>query len=126
MLIELREQFERFVNILLVFGFNGAKYDLNFIMSWLTPLHANEKEFELSVNKISNQFVFFKFGNIHYLYNMKFLGATSYDVFLEAYKTRETKNFFPFSVICYCRKTQASVTSHIWLFSRRFCNDNPQ
>ena len=97
MLIELREQFERFVNILLVFGFNGAKYDLNFIMSWLTPLHANEKEFELSVNIISNQFVFFfKFGNIQYLYNMKFPGATSYDVFLEAYKTKETKNSSPF------------------------------
>ena len=48
-------------------------------------------------NKKANQFVFFfKFGDIELLDIMNFLGgATSLDSFLKAYKTKETKGFFP-------------------------------
>ena len=47
--------------------------------------------------KKANQFVSFKFGDNQLLDIMKFLGgATSVDSFLEAYKTSETKGFFPY------------------------------
>ena len=52
---------------------------------------------EPTVRKKANQFVSFKFGDIQLLDIMKFLeGATSLDCFLEAYKTKETKGFFPY------------------------------
>ena len=48
------------------------------------------------VIKKANHFVSFKFGDIQLLDVMKFLGgATSLDTFLKAYKTKETKIFFP-------------------------------
>ena len=93
-LIELQEHFERYVNTLPLFCFNSSKYDLNLIKAYL--ILVNEKEIEPTVIKKANQFVFFKFGNIQFLDIMKFLGgATSLDSFLKAYKTSETKGYFP-------------------------------
>ena len=47
--------------------------------------------------KKANQFVSFKSGDIQLLDIMNFLGgAISLDSFLEAYKTKETKGFFPY------------------------------
>ena len=47
--------------------------------------------------KKANEFVSFKFGDIQLLDIMNFLdGATSFDSFLKAYKTKETKGFFPY------------------------------
>ena len=49
------------------------------------------------VIKKANQFVSFKFGDVQLLDIMNFLGAaTSLDSFLKAYKTAETKGFFPY------------------------------
>ena len=45
----------------------------------------------------ANQFVSFKGGDVQLLDIMNFLGgATSLDSFLKAYKTSETKGFFPY------------------------------
>ena len=96
-LIDLQEHFERYCNVLPVFGFNSAKYDINLIKSYLLPILVNEQDIEPTVIKKANQFVSFKFGDIQLLDIMNFLGgATSLDSFLKAYKTKETKGFFPY------------------------------
>ena len=96
-LIDLQEHFERYCNVLPVFGFNSAKYDINLIKSYLLPILVNERDIEPTVIKKANQFVSFKFGDIQLLDIVNFLGgATSLDSFLKAYKTKETKGFFPY------------------------------
>ena len=96
-LIDLQEHFERYCNVLPVFGFNSAKYDINLIKSYLLPILVNERDIEPTVIKKANQFVSFKFGDIQLLDIMNFLGgATSLVSFLKAYKTKETKGFFPY------------------------------
>ena len=52
---------------------------------------------EPTVIKKANQFVSFKFGDVQLLDIMNFLGgATSLASFFKAYKTAETKGFFPY------------------------------
>ena len=95
-LIDLQEHFERYCNVLPVFGFNSAKYDINLIKSCLLPILVKEQGIELAVIKKANQFVSFKFGDIQLLDIMNFLGdATSLDSFVKTYKTKETKGLFP-------------------------------
>ena len=96
-LIELQEHLERYCNVLLAFGFDSAKYDINFIKSYLLPILINERNMEPIVIKKANQFVSFKFSDVQLLDIMNFLeGATSRDSFLKAYITSETKGFFPY------------------------------
>ena len=95
-LIELQGDLERYYNVLPVFGFNSAKYDINFIKSYWLPILINERNMEPTVIKKANQFVSFKFGDVQLLNIMNFLGgATSFDSFLRAYKTSETKASLP-------------------------------
>ena len=58
-LIDLQEVFERYCNVLPVFRFNSAKYDINLIKSYLLPILVNERVIEPTVIKKANQFVFF-------------------------------------------------------------------
>ena len=96
-LIDLQESLERYCNVLPVFGFNSAKYDLNLIKSYLLPIPINERDIEPTFIKKANQFNSFKFGDIQLLDIMNFLGgATSLDSFWKAYRTSETKRFFPY------------------------------
>ena len=95
-LIELQKHLERYCNVLPVFGFNSEKYDINFIKSYLLPILINERNMEPIVIKKANQFVSFKFDDVQLL-DMNFLGgATSLESCLKAYKTAETKGFFPY------------------------------
>ena len=96
-LIDLQEHFERYCNRLPVSGFNSAKYDIKLIKSYLLPILVNERQIEPAVIKKADQFVSFKFGDVQLLDIMNFLGgATSLDLFPKAYKTEETKAFFPY------------------------------
>ena len=96
-LIDLQESLERYCNVLLVFGFNSARYDLNQIKSYLLPILVNERDIELTVIKKANHFISFKIGDNQLLDIMNFLGgATSLDSFLKGYKTSETKRNFPY------------------------------
>ena len=96
-LIELQEHLERYCNVLPVFGFNSAKYDINLIKSYLLPILFNETNIEPIVIEKANELVSFKFGEVQLLITMNFLGgATSLDSFLKTYKTSETKGFFPY------------------------------
>ena len=124
-LIELQLHFERYVNTFPVFGFNSAKYDLNLIKAYLIPLLVNEREIEPTVIKKANQYISFKFGNVQFLDIMNFLGgATSLDSFLKAYKTTETKGFFPYEWFDSPEKlTYPTLPPYDEFFSRlRNCN----
>ena len=48
---ELQEHLEHYCNVLPVFCFNSAKYDLNSIKSYLLPVLINERDIELFVIK---------------------------------------------------------------------------
>ena len=63
-LIDLQEHFERYCNTLPVFGFNGAKYDISLIKSYLLSILVNERQIEPIVIKKANQLVSFKFGDV--------------------------------------------------------------
>ena len=89
--IDLQETLERYCNVLLVFGFNSAEYDLNLIKSYLLPILVKERDIEPTVIKKANQFISFKFGDIQLLDILNFLGgAASLDSFLKAYRTSIT------------------------------------
>ena len=94
-LIELQEHLERYFNVLPVFEFNSAKYDINLMKSYLLFILINQRNMEPTVITKANQFVAFKFRDVQFLDIMNFLGgATSLDSFLKAYKTSEIKGFF--------------------------------
>ena len=106
-LIDLQEHLERYCNVLPIFGFNSAKYDLNLIKSYLIPILVNERNIQPTVIKKTNQFISLKFRDIQLLNIMNFLGgATSLDSFLKAYKTSETKGFFPYECFDHPDKRQ--------------------
>ena len=96
-LIDLQESLERYCNLLPVFGFNSAKYDLNLIKSNFLLILVNERYIEPTVIKKANQFISFQTGDIQLLDKIIFLDrGTSLDSFLKAYKTSKTKSFFPY------------------------------
>ena len=93
----LQQHFERYVNILPVFGFNSGKYDIYLIKSYLLPYLIHERDIQPTVIKKANNFVSLKFGDVQFFYILNFLGgATSLDFFLKAYMTSETKRLFPY------------------------------
>ena len=95
-LFDLQEHFECYCNVLPVFGFNSAKYDINLIKLYSLPFPVSQRDIVPTVKKKANQFVSFKFGDNQLLDIMNFLGgAASLDSFLKAYKTKETKVFSP-------------------------------
>ena len=99
---DLQGALESFCNVLCVFGFNSARYDLNLIKSYLLPILVNERGIEPTVIKKAIQFISFKSSDIQLLDIKNFLsGATSLDSFLKAYKTSETKNkmIFPLRMV---------------------------
>ena len=64
----------------------------------MLPVFVIECNIEPTVTKEANNFISFKFGDAHLLGIVKFFGGgTSLEIFfLKAYKTSETKDFFPF------------------------------
>ena len=120
-LIDLQESLERYCNVLPVFGFNSAKYDLNLIKPYLLPILINERDIEPTVIKKANQFISFQFGDIQLLDIMNFLGgATSPVSFLKAYKTSETKGFFPYEWSDHPDKCKIQNFPHMTPFTVNF------
>ena len=125
-LIELQEHLESYCNVLPVLGFNSAKYDMNLIKSYLLPILINERNMEPIVIKKANQFVSFKFGDVQLLAIMNFLGgATSLDSILKAYKTAETKGFFPYEWFDCPQKMNNSELPPYDAFFSKLRNVNP-
>ena len=78
------------------------------------------------VIKKANQFVSFKFGDVQLLDVMNFLsGATSLDSFLKAYKTSETKGFFPYEWFDCPQKMNNSEFPPYEAFFSKLRNVNP-
>ena len=50
-LIDLQDHLKRYCNVLFIFGFKSAKYDLNLIKSYLLPILVNERNIEPTVIK---------------------------------------------------------------------------
>ena len=124
-LIALQESLERYCNVLPVFGFNGAKYDINLIKLCLLPILINERDIEPTVIKKANQFISFKFGDFQLVDIMNFRGgATSLDSFLKAYKTSETKGCLPYEWFDHPDKMQITeLPPYDSFYSRlRSCN----
>ena len=125
-LIEPQEHLERYCNVLPVFGFNSAKYDINLIKSYLLPILINERNMEPTVIKKANQIVSFNFGDVQLLDIMIFLGgATSLDSFFKAYKTTETKGFFPYEWFDCPQKMNNSELPPYDAFFSKLRNVNP-
>ena len=115
------ETLERYCNVLPGFGFNSAKQDLNLIKSYLLPILVNERDIEPTV-----KFIYFKLGDIQLLDIMNFLGgATSLDSYLKAYKTSETKGFFPYDWFAHPDKMQKTELPPCDTFYRKIRSCNP-
>ena len=120
-LIDLQESLERYCNVLPVFGFNSAKYDLNLIKSYLLPILVNERDIEPTVIKKANQFISFKIGDIQLLGIMNFLGgATSLGSFLKAYTTSEKKDSSPTNSLITLTKCRIQNFPHMTPFTVNF------
>ena len=125
-LLELQQHFERYVSTLPVFGFNSGKYDLNLIKSYLLPYFIHERDIQPTVIKKANHFVSFKFGDVHFLDILNFLGgATSLDSFLKAYKTNETRGFFPYEWFDSPNKLDATFLPPYECFFSKLRDHNP-
>ena len=125
-LFDHQESLERYCNVLPVFGFNSAKYDLNLIKSYLLPILINERDIEPTVIKKANQFISFKFGDIQLLDKMNFPGgATSLDSSLKAYKTSETKGFSPYEWFDHPDKMQNTELPPYDAFDSKLRSCNP-
>ena len=123
---DLQQHFERYVNNLPVFGFNSGKYDLNLIKSYLLPYLIHERDIQPTVIKKANHFVSVKFGDVQFLDILNFLGgATSLDSFLKAYKTSETKGFFPYEWFDSPEKLDATFLPPYDCFFSKLRNYNP-
>ena len=125
-LIDLQEHVERYCNVLPVFGLNSAKYDIILIKAYLLPILVNERDIEPTVIKKANQSASIELGDIQLLDIMNFLGAaTSLDSFLKAYKTNETKGFFPYKWFdCPGKMNNKEIPPHDSFFSV-LRNSNP-
>ena len=125
-LIDLQEHFERYCNVLPVFGSNNAKYDINLIKSYLLPIPVIERGIEPTVIKKANEIVSINFGEIQLLDIMNFLGgATSLDCFLKAYKTKETKGFFTYEWLDCPEKLNSKELPSYDSFFSILRNNNP-
>ena len=123
-LIYLQERFEPYCNVLPVFGFHSAKYDINLIKSCLLPIPVNERSMEPT--KKANQFVSFKFGDIQLLDIMNYLGGvTSLNSFLKAYRTEETKGVFSYKCFDCTEKLNNKELPHYQSFFSILRNSNP-
>ena len=118
---DLQEHLERYCNVLPIFGFNSAEYDLNLIKSCLLPIPVNERNIEPTVIKKGNQFISFKFGGFQLLDIMNSLGgAASLDSFLKAYKASEATRFFPYEWFDHPDKKQNTELPRMMLSSVNF------
>ena len=125
-ILDLHQHFERYVNTLPVFGFNNGKYDIYLIKSYLLPYLIHEHDFQPTVIKKANHFVSLKFGDERFLDILNFPGgATSLDSFRKAYKTSETKGFFPYEWLDSPEKLDATFLPPYDCFFSKLRNHNP-
>ena len=74
-LVELQEKLERHCNVLPVFVFISAKYDINLIKSYLLPFLIDERKMEPTVIRQTKHFVSFNFDDVQLPDIMNFLSG---------------------------------------------------
>ena len=120
-LIDIQDSLERYCNVLPVFGFNSAKYDLKLIKSYLPHILLNERDIEPTVIKKANHFISFNFGDLQLLDMMNFFGgAAGLDSILKAYKTSETKGVLPTNGLITLTKRRIQNFPHMTLLTINF------
>ena len=102
----------------------------NTTSTWSNPILLtiliNERNMEPTVIEKANQFVSINFGDVQLPDNIKFLsGATSLDSLLKAYKTSETKGFFPYEWFDCPQKMNNSELPPYDAFFSKLRNMNP-
>ena len=96
---ELRKDFEAFCQQIPVLGYNSAKYDLNLIKEKLAKhlgmhLKNNGKKFVIKKN---NAYMCIANSSLRFLDMLAYLPPnTSYDKFLQTFKVKTRKSFFPY------------------------------
>ena len=94
--------------------------------SYLLPNIVNERNIELTVIKKVNPFVSLNFGDVQHMDIIIFLGgATSLDFFLKAYKTSETKTFFPYEWFDHPNRMQNTEIPPYGVFCIKLRNCSP-
>ena len=115
-LYDLPEHLEGYCNVLPIFGFNSAKYDLNLIKSSLLPILVNERNIVPTVMEKANQLLDFMNSQG---------GATSLDSVLNAFKTSQTKEFLPYERFHHPDKVQNPEFPRYDAFDSSFPSCNP-
>ena len=91
-LFELQQKFERFCNLIPVFGFNRAQFDLIVVKFYSLPFLVNELDIATTVIKKANQFNSFKSSDNQLLDKMNsVVGATYLDSFWRHTKLHKQK-----------------------------------
>ena len=125
-IFDLQGHLERFCKDLTDFSFNSANYNLNLVKFYLLTFRVNERNIESTVIKKANQFISFKISDIQLLDIMNFLGgATSPNFSLKAYKSSETKGFFPYECFDHPDKMQNTELPPYDVFYSKLRNCNP-
>ena len=120
-MVDLQESLQCYCNVLSVFGFKSAKYDLKLIKSYLLPILVNEQGLEPTVIKKVNQFISSKIDDFQLFDIMNFLGgSTSLDSFLKAYKISELKELLPYEWFGHPDKNQNTELPHMTSFTVNF------
>ena len=88
-MFDLQRRLEDYISTLLVFSFNNYRYDLNLIKPYLIPVLITEKILEPRVVKKTIQIISLKFGNVHFLDILNFIGSAT-TFFLKVCETSET------------------------------------
>jgi len=95
-LVRLRDDLEKFINIIPVVGFSSSRYDLNVLRPFLLP-HLVKAS---CVIKKTNQYLSLSNDRLKFLDIQNYLAPNySYKQYLAAYKCEVTKSFFPYNYV---------------------------
>ena len=120
-LYDLQEHLELHSGLLTVFGFNSAKDALNLIKFYLLPILVYERDIKPIDIEKADKFIWFKFGDSQLLDIMKFHGGrASLDSALQAYKTSDTRVFFPTNGFITLTKCRIQNFLRMTLFTTNF------
>ena len=116
-LIGLQEHLERYCDVLPIFVFNSAKYDLNLMKCYLLPVLVNERNIEPTVIRKANQFISFKFCDIQLLDYYEFSWrCNKFWFLLEGIQNFRDKRILPLRLVWSPQQHAESETSPVWCF----------
>jgi len=95
-LVKLKDELEKYINIIPVVGFSSSRYDLNVLRPFLLP-HLKQGT---CIIKKTNQYLSLSSDRLKFLDIQNYLAPNySYKQYLAAYQSDVTKSFFPYSYV---------------------------